>query len=65
MIIAIGVQSTTVVKILLLQWEHPSTVTFQAVGESITCMWTGVPWAILSYGSGATGSNIVGTQDVT
>ena len=42
-----------------------ANVVFQAVGESITCMWTGTAWAILSYGSGATGSNIVGTQDVT
>jgi len=28
-------------------------------------MWTGASWAIISYGSGATGTNVVGTQDVT
>ena len=64
MIIAIGVTSTTAVNITT-SVGAASTVTFQAVGESITCMWTGAAWAILSYGSGATGSNIVGTQDVT
>lgn len=64
MIVAIGVTSTTAVDITT-SVGAASTVTFQAVGESITCMWTGAAWAILSYGSGATGSNIVGTQDVT
>ena len=42
-----------------------ANVVFQAVGESITCMWTGSAWAILSFGRGATGTNIVGTQDIT
>ena len=64
MIVAIGVTSTTAVNITT-SVGAAATVTFQAVGESITCMWTGSAWAILSYGSGATGTNIVGTQDVT
>jgi|TARA_A100001391_G_scaffold136267_1_gene94885 hypothetical protein len=42
-----------------------ATVTFQAVGESITCIWTGSAWAITAFGTGATGTNKVGTQDVT
>ena len=64
MIIAIGVNSTTAVAITT-SIGAAATVTFQNVGESITCMWTGSAWAILSYGSGATGSNIVGGQYVT
>ena len=63
-IIAIGVTSTTTVAITT-SVGAAANVVFQAVGESITCMWTGTAWAILSYGSGATGSNIVGTQDET
>ena len=63
-IIAIGVQSTTAVNITT-SVGAAATVTFQAVGESITCMWTGTAWAILSYGSGAPGTDVVGTQDVT
>ena len=42
-----------------------ATVTFQAVGESITCLWTGSSWAVVAYGTGKTGTNIVGTQDAT
>ena len=44
-----------------------ATVTFQAVGESISCIYdgTGSKWHIIAYGATATGSNIVGTQDVT
>ncbi len=42
-----------------------ATVTFQAVGESITCIWTGSAWPITAFGTGATGTNKVGTQDVT
>mgnify|MGYP001420152918 FL=1 len=64
MIVAIGVTSTTTVAITT-SVGAAANVVFQAVGESITCMWTGSAWAILSYGSGATGTNIVGTQDVT
>ena len=63
-IIAIGVTSTTTVAITT-SVGAAANVVFQAIGESITCMWTGSAWAILSYGSGATGSNIVGTQDVS
>ena len=64
MIIAIGVTSTTTVAITT-SVGAAANVVFQAVGESITCIWTGTAWAILSYGSGATGTNIVGSQDVT
>ena len=44
-----------------------ATVTFQAVGESISCIYdaTGSKWHIIAYGATATGSNIVGTQDAT
>ena len=44
-----------------------ATVTFQAVGESISCIYdgTGSKWHIIAYGATGTGSNIVGTQDAT
>ena len=44
-----------------------ATVTFQAVGESVSCIYdgTGSKWHIIAYGATGTGSNIVGTQDVT
>ena len=44
-----------------------ATVTFQAVGESISCIYdgTGSKWHIIAYGATGTGNNIVGTQDVT
>ena len=44
-----------------------ATVTFAAVGESISCIYdgTGSKWHIIAYGSTATGTNVVGTQDVT
>ena len=44
-----------------------ATVTFQAVGESISCIYdgTGSKWHIIAYGATATGNNIVGTQDAS
>ena len=45
-----------------------ATVTFQAVGESVSCIYdgTGSKWHIIAYGATASGaSNVVGTQDVT
>ena len=44
-----------------------ATVTFQAVGESVSCIYdgTGSKWHIIAYGATGTGNNIVGTQDVT
>ena len=44
-----------------------ATVTFQAVGESISCIYdgTGSKWHIIAYGATGTGTNIVGGQDVT
>ena len=45
-----------------------ATVTFQAVGESVSCIYDGATskWHIIAYGATASGaSNVVGTQDVT
>ena len=42
-----------------------ATVTFQAIGESVTLMWSGSSWFVVAYGTGATGTNKVGTQDAT
>ena len=44
-----------------------ATVTFQAVGESVSCIYdgTGSKWHIIAFGATGTGSNIVGTQDAT
>jgi len=43
-----------------------ATVTFQAVGESVTLLWMGTDWIVVSYGSGATGTNRGGgSQDAT
>ena len=44
-----------------------ATVTFQAVGESVSCIYdgTGSKWHIIAYGATGTGTNIVGGQDVT
>ena len=44
-----------------------ATVTFQAVGESISCIYdgTGSKWHIIAYGATSTGTNIVGGQDAT
>ena len=64
-IIATAVGSTTNVDITT-SLGAVATVTFQAVGESITLMWTGSAWAIIAFGSGATGSNgLTTTMDVS
>ena len=44
-----------------------ATVTFQAVGESVSCIWNGATsaWTIIAYGATGTGTNIVGSQDAT
>ena len=44
-----------------------ATVTFAAVGESISCIYdgTGSKWHIIAFGATGTGTNIVGGQDVT
>ena len=46
-----------------------TTVTFQAVGESVSCLFKGGTdnhWHIIAYGATASGAtNLVGTQDVT
>ena len=44
-----------------------ATVTFAAVGESISCIYdgTGSKWHIIAYGATGTGNNIVGGQDAT
>tara|TARA_B100000287_G_scaffold131688_1_gene123796 strand:+ start:983 stop:1456 length:474 start_codon:yes stop_codon:yes gene_type:complete len=41
------------------------TTTFEAVGESISCVWSGTAWAVIAYGTGAATANLVGTQDNT
>ena len=42
-------------------------VAFEAQGESISCIWNGTTskWSIIAFGTTATGSNIVGTQDAS
>ena len=44
-----------------------ATVTFAAVGETISCIYdgTGSKWHIIAYGATGTGTNIVGGQDAT
>ena len=45
-----------------------ATVTFAAVGESISCIFQGGTdnkWHIIAYGATGTGTNIVGGQDAT
>ena len=42
-----------------------ATTTFQAVGESVSCVWSGTAWSIIAYGAGDDGDNKVGTQDNT
>ncbi len=41
------------------------TVTFQAVSESVTLLWTGAAWAPIAFGSNTVASDVVGTQDIT
>ena len=63
---ATGVATTTDVDIIDSAGTT-ATVTFQAVGESVSCIYdgTGSKWHIIAYGATGTGNNIVGTQDVT
>ena len=44
-----------------------ATVTFAAVGESISCIYdgTGSKWHIIAFGATGTGTNIVGGQEAT
>jgi len=63
-ILAIGVTSTTTVAITT-SVGAVANVVFQAIGESITCIWTGSAWAITAYGAGKVQSDVVGTQDVS
>ena len=65
-IIATGVATTTDVDFIDSSGTT-ATVTFQAVGESVSCIFndTTNAWHT-AYGTTATaGTNIVGTQDVT
>jgi len=43
------------------------TVNFEAAGESVSCIYDGTTskWHIIAFGTTATGTNIVGTQDAT
>ena len=41
------------------------TYTFQTVGENISLLWNGAAWIVTSRGSNETGSNVLGTMDVT
>ena len=65
-IAATGVATTTDVD-FIDSAGTTATVTFQAVGESVSCIYdgTGSKWHIIAYGATGTGSNIVGTQDAT
>ena len=42
-----------------------ATTTFEAVGESVSCVWSGTAWTLIAYGTGAATANLVGTQDNT
>ena len=63
---ATGVATTTAVD-FIDSAGTTATVTFQAVGESVSCIYdgTGSKWHIIAFGATGTGSNIVGTQDAT
>ena len=65
-IIATGVATTTDVDFIDSSGAA-RTVTFQAAGESVSCIYndTTSAWQTIAYGATATGSNIVGTQDVS
>ena len=65
-IIATGVATTTDVD-FIDSAGTTATVTFSAVGESVSCIYdgTGSKWHIIAYGATATGTNIVGGQDAT
>lgn len=38
--------------------------TFETVGESISCVWTGTAWALIAGGSGATQNDMAGGPDI-
>ena len=41
-------------------------VAFEAIGESISCVWSGTAWSVIAYGMTASGgTNLVGGQDTT
>ena len=65
-IAATGVGTTTEVD-FIDSAGTTATVTFAAVGESISCIYdgTGSKWHIIAFGATGTGTNIVGGQDAT
>ena len=65
-IVATGVGTTTDVD-FIDSAGTTATVTFAAVGESISCIYdgTGSKWHIIAFGATGTGTNIVGGQDAT
>ena len=63
-IIATGVGTTTDVD-FAESLGTMATATFEAVGETATCMWTGSAWALLAGGSGAAQNDIGGGPDIT
>ena len=65
-IAATGVATTTAVD-FIDSAGTTATVTFAAVGETISCIYdgTGSKWHIIAYGATGTGTNIVGGQDAT
>ena len=65
-IIATGVATTTDVDFIDSSGAA-RTVTFQGAGESVSCIYDGTnsKWHIIAFGTTATGTNIVGTQDAT
>ena len=65
-VIATGVGTTTDVDFIDSSGAA-RTVTFQGAGESVSCIYNSstAAWQTIAYGATATGSNIVGTQDVS
>ena len=65
-IIAIGVGSATDVD-LTTTLGAGVTYTFQTVGETLTLIWTGAAWAVLSISGNATATNFTNltTLDIT
>ena len=65
-IIATGVGTTTSTAFIDSSGAA-RTVTFQAAGESVSCIYNNATsaWQTIAYGATATGTDIVGTQDVS
>ena len=63
-IIATGVGTTTDVDLAESNGAI-ATATFETVGESITCVWTGSLWSVIAFGSGATGNDVANGPDIT